>query len=104
MTPRHPQWKPRYVKWEDEIILDKLEDVDKNDHWQIMKRCQRISDNYLPHRSADGIKARWFLLIGKISYRKDWKGPLRSLDDLIPEMSEPTQRKVKVLIRCPRSS
>lgn len=86
---------PRYVSWEDETILEELCDVDKRKHWDVMKRCQQISDDYLPWRSADGIKARWFVLIGVTQYDPQFTPPL-SLDDLVGQLSPRARNCIKV--------
>src|SRR4051812_46321762 len=94
----------RYSPREDEIIIDQLKGVSRNVHWDIMRRCQYISDEYLPHRSADGIKARWFALIGKIQREPMFKPPIRSLDELLLELSDRTRKKIKVRLLPPRQS
>lgn len=85
----------RYVSWEDETILEELRDINRRNHWEVMKRCQEISDEYLPWRSADGIKARWFTLIGP-PRDPQFTPPIRDLDELVEQLSAPTRARIKV--------
>lgn len=58
----------RYTKEEDKIILDNLRDVDRSVNRNVVKRCYFIQDNFLPHRTADGIYDHWKYLIGVKRY------------------------------------
>lgn len=91
-----------YSAKEDQTILIQLRSVDKFNHRQVMERCQLVCDNHLPHRSAYGVRARWFKLIGKIQREPKYTPPIASLDDLLLELSDSTRARINITLPGPR--
>jgi hypothetical protein len=76
-----------YNKKEDEIILTHMRDVNKRVHRLVLKRCLWISNNYLRDRTPEGIRERWFVLIGKKMYLPYWENDIKDVADLLtPEL------------------
>jgi hypothetical protein len=73
----------RYTKEEDQIILANLRDVDRSVNRDVVKRCYFISDNLLPHRTADGIYDHWKYLIGVKRYIPKYARYISALDRAI---------------------
>jgi hypothetical protein len=58
-----------YTIIENEIILEYMQGTNPRSHDAVVKRAQKISDQYLPHRTAEGIGDHWRYLIGNKNYK-----------------------------------
>jgi hypothetical protein len=53
----------KYTKEENQIILEHMLGTNPRRHNELIKRAQKISDQFLPHRTAEGIADHWRYLI-----------------------------------------
>ena len=94
-------WASKMMRWrysneEDAIILNHMQDVDTNVHREVLRRCVQLSEQCLPHRAPEGIRDRWYTLIGKRRRSQNWKNKIQDLADLL----SPEQRK-RIKVRLP---
>lgn len=90
-----------YSEEENKIIRDNMRDVNSKVHREVLKRAQFIHENFLPKRTPETIRDRWYVMIGRRGLRNWQNKDIKDIGDLL---SPSQKRRIRLRIRIPKST
>lgn len=90
-----------YSADEDQIIRENMCDVDSSVHRDVLKRAQYIHEQFLPKRTPETIRDRWFAMIGKRQFLRKWENRIKDIGDLLDASQK---RRIRLRITVPKST